>query len=132
MELKERVKAARNHAGLTQGELVQRVKQLPGVDSFSQQALTKLETGASKKSAYLSHIAMVCNVDASWLATGIGEMVGNGVNDKKASYNAKLLFDTEKLDPEIKSQMLKLIAAIEKGEISKERFLSATSLLFPE
>lgn len=77
MELKARVKAAREHAQLTQEQVVERIKQLPGVESFSQQALNKLELGTTRKSAFLPHIAHVCGVQTEWLAMGMGEMLND-------------------------------------------------------
>lgn len=67
MELKDRIKAARKHAKLTQTQLADRV-------GVAQASISELERGLSRSSAYLVQIADVCRVNATWLATGAGEM----------------------------------------------------------
>lgn len=68
MELKDRVRLAREHARLTQEDLAKAV-------NVKQQTIGKLETGKSKKSSALAAIAIVCEVDPAWLVHGDGEML---------------------------------------------------------
>ncbi|MCH1781752.1 XRE family transcriptional regulator [Psychrobacter glaciei] len=68
MALGSRVKEAREHRGLTQGELADKI-------GWSQQALSTLEKRDSKKSAYASPIAKALDIDIDWLMSGTGEML---------------------------------------------------------
>lgn len=61
--LGQRLKESRLKAGFTQARLAEAV----GIKQASYQAL---ESGSNKKSAYLTQIAKILNVDANWLATG--------------------------------------------------------------
>lgn len=70
MEYKDRVKAARKHAKLTQVEL----GRLVGIDQAS---ISDLERGRSGRSSYNASIAQVCGVSAIWLESGVGEMLVN-------------------------------------------------------
>ncbi|WP_186299169.1 S24 family peptidase [Halomonas sp. C22] len=70
MTIGDRVKRARKHAGLNQRELAKAI-------GITQPSLSELERGESRSSAYLVQIASVCGVDASWLATGSGEMLAS-------------------------------------------------------
>lgn len=70
MEYKDRIKAARKHAGLTQSELASRV----GIDQAS---ISDLERGRSQRSSYSSTIAQACGVSPLWLEAGIGTMLQN-------------------------------------------------------
>jgi len=67
MELKDRIKIARKHAGLTQLQLAERA----GLDQTS---ISNLERGKSQGSSFTAQIASVCGVSAIWLAGGKGEM----------------------------------------------------------
>lgn len=67
MELKDRIKAARAHAQLTQGQLAEKV----GMDQTS---ISNLERGKSQGSSYIAQIAAACGVSALWLADGSGKM----------------------------------------------------------
>lgn len=69
--LAERMKIARQHAGLTQKALAQKV----GVE---QPVISQLETGKNLQSVHLPKIAHVCGVSAIWLSEEIGEMVAGG------------------------------------------------------
>jgi len=68
MNLSQRVKAARKHAGLTQRELAKAAR-------VEQPLISQLETGKTLKSAHIAQIAKACRVSAIWLASGEGEMV---------------------------------------------------------
>lgn len=69
--LAERIKAARQHAQLTQKALASKV----GVE---QPVISQLETGKNHQSAHLPKIAHVCGVNAIWLSDGIGRMEAGG------------------------------------------------------
>lgn len=68
MEYKERIKAARRHAGLTQAQLAKVV----GIDQAS---ISDLERGRSQRSSYNASIAKACGVSAIWIESGTGPMV---------------------------------------------------------
>ncbi|WP_409078047.1 LexA family protein [Pseudomonas sp. SZMC_28357] len=68
MEYKERIKAARRHAGLTQAQLAKAV----GIDQAS---ISDLERGRSQRSSYNASIAKACGVSAIWIESGTGPMV---------------------------------------------------------
>jgi len=68
MNLSQRVKAARKHAGLTQRELAKAAR-------VEQPLISQLETGKTLKSAHIAQIAKACRVSALWLASGEGEMI---------------------------------------------------------
>ncbi|MBS4090414.1 LexA family transcriptional regulator [Pseudomonas sp. MBT-17] len=68
MEYKERIKAARLHAGLTQAQLAKAV----GIDQAS---ISDLERGRSQRSSYNASIAKACGVSAIWIESGTGSMV---------------------------------------------------------
>lgn len=68
MELKDRLKAARRHAGLTQAELAQRV-------GITQVSISDLERGKSQATSFIAQIAAACGVSPLWLADGVGAMV---------------------------------------------------------
>ena len=68
MELKDRLRQARKHAGLTQTQLAAAV-------GITQTSITDLERGKSQSTGYIAQIAKACRVSALWLASGEGEMV---------------------------------------------------------
>lgn len=68
MNLSERIKAARQHAGLTQRELAEKV-------GIAQTAISQLESGKTLRSSYLYEISKACGVAAMWMATGTGGML---------------------------------------------------------
>lgn len=70
----KRLKAARKHAGLTQ-------KQLAPLVPMSQSNLSELETVAYG-STFVPQLARVCGVNAHWLATGEGEMLGEAEQER--------------------------------------------------
>lgn len=69
MEYKDRIKAARKHAKLTQAALADAV-------GIKQASISELETGKSQSSTYNATIAKACGVDAVWLESGRGSMLG--------------------------------------------------------
>jgi SOS-response transcriptional repressor LexA len=68
MEYKDRIKAARQHAGFTQAKLAWIV----GIDQAS---ISDLERGRSQRSSYNASIADACGVSAIWIESGEGPMV---------------------------------------------------------
>ena len=68
MEFKERLKAARRHAGLNQTELAERA-------GLTQTSISDLERGKSKATSFAAQIASVCGVSPMWLAEGTGDML---------------------------------------------------------
>lgn len=68
MDYKDRVKAARSHAKLTQAQLAKAV----GIDQAS---ISDLERGRSQRSSYNASIAKACGVSAIWLESESGPMV---------------------------------------------------------
>lgn len=68
MNLAQRLKAARQHAGLTQKELASRAK-------VEQPLISQIERGINLKSAHTARLAKACGVDPYWLETGNGQML---------------------------------------------------------
>ena len=68
MEYKDRIKAARKHAKLTQPKLA-------AIVGVTQATISELETGKSQSSSNTSAIAAACGVNALWLERGIGSML---------------------------------------------------------
>lgn len=85
MKLSERIKAARQHAGLTQRELAEKV-------GIAQTAISQLESGKTQRSTYLFQISEACAVSATWLANGTGEMI---ISDAKRALHAQHRADWE-------------------------------------
>lgn len=71
MEYKDRLKAARQHARLTQGQLAEAI-------NITQTSISDLERGKSKGTTFNARIAQACGVNALWLENGTGEMVSSG------------------------------------------------------
>jgi SOS-response transcriptional repressor LexA len=63
MNLSDRIKQARKHAGLTQRELAAAAK-------VEQPLISQLETGKTLKTAYIAQLAKACGVDPLWLSSG--------------------------------------------------------------
>lgn len=78
MEFKDRLKAARKHAGLNQAELATRI-------GVQQTSISDLERGKSKSTSFSTQIAHELGVSALWLATGRGEMVAT-ISDERGSH----------------------------------------------
>lgn len=64
MTVGSRVKEARKKAGLSQLQLAEAI-------GVKQPTISELERGESQSSSYLIQIAQVCNVEPSWLQTGV-------------------------------------------------------------
>lgn len=75
--LSDRLKKSRKNAGLTQSAIAQAV----GITQPTYQAL---ESGKVTKTSHLLEIARALKVNAHWLATGEGEMIGTQVAYKGA------------------------------------------------
>lgn len=75
MTLAKRIKAAREHAGLTQIELSRKV-------GLPQQVISKLENDLQQETAALIKIAVACGVDPVWLDSGQGNMLSYGRDAK--------------------------------------------------
>jgi SOS-response transcriptional repressor LexA len=65
--LADRVKIARKHAGLAQGELALK-------SGVKQPVISQLEQGKNLGSRFVVNIAKACGVNPVWLATGMGAM----------------------------------------------------------
>jgi transcriptional regulator with XRE-family HTH domain len=65
MEFKDRLKVAREKAGLTQTQLAEAV-------GMTQATISELERGKSASTAFNARIAKECSVSAIWLETGEG------------------------------------------------------------
>lgn len=81
MELKDRIKAARAAAKLSQVQTAEK----SGVD---QTTISKLERGKHAGSGHIVKIARALGVDAHWLATGEGSMMP-AAQDQRASYQVE-------------------------------------------
>ena len=78
-----RLKAAREHRGLSQTDLALALNIKP-------QAIQYLENPNKKArgSKHTAGIARVCGVDANWLASGDGRMLANMAREPAAAYDA--------------------------------------------
>jgi transcriptional regulator with XRE-family HTH domain len=76
MKFCERLKLAREHAKLTQQELIDRLPlKSDGKPLMAQSNLAKMEKSQNAKgSIYSVFIAEVCGVNPKWLANEVGEM----------------------------------------------------------
>lgn len=68
MDLKDRFKAARTHAGMTQGRLAELI-------GIKQASISEIERGLTSSSSHLVRVAIECGVDPLWLSEGTGEML---------------------------------------------------------
>lgn len=79
MDYKDRIKAARRQAKLTQAALGERA-------GITQASISELETGKSLGTSFNARIAKACGVSALWLENGIGTMApGEQPGDESAS-----------------------------------------------
>lgn len=82
MKYGERLRAARNHARLTQQQLADRIGNI-----CTQENISKLERGDATGSEFTAQFAEACGVRALWLADGSGEMVdGLYVHDERIKH----------------------------------------------
>jgi transcriptional regulator with XRE-family HTH domain len=86
MEFSERVKKAREHAGLNQAELAK-------ATGLTQQMVSRIESGTVKGSTAVNRIAMTCKVNPFWLSDGIGEMA-----DKVQTFSPQTLAIAEMVE----------------------------------
>jgi transcriptional regulator with XRE-family HTH domain len=79
MKFSERLKAAREHAQLTQQQLVDKLGFKPdGKPLMSQANLAKMEINPNAKgSIYSISIAKVCGVNPEWLSVEAGKMLSS-------------------------------------------------------
>jgi SOS-response transcriptional repressor LexA len=68
MNFSARLKAARKHAGLTQGELAAKL-------GINQVSISDLERGKSQSSSHAYKMALICKVTPDWLIMGEGSML---------------------------------------------------------
>lgn len=80
MEYKDRLKAARRHAKLTQAGLAKAV-------GITQTSISDLERGKSVSSSYNASIAKACGISALWLEREEGAMVVDSQNPPSGSEN---------------------------------------------
>eukprot|EP00659_Diplonema_papillatum_P005163 gene5163-7897_t len=80
MEFKDRLKAARRHAKLNQGELAAKA-------GITQTSISDLERGKSKATAHVVKIADACGVSAKWLSDEIGPMLAPGSTSSSGESN---------------------------------------------
>jgi transcriptional regulator with XRE-family HTH domain len=100
MNLGERLKKAREHAGLTQKELEEK-------SGVLQQMISKIEKGRQDTSAYIVQLAVACGVRPEWLGMGQGEMAAAENDKSEMTYDIK--------------QVISQMAAMEPAEQYKVR-----------
>ena len=77
--MQQRMAIAREHAGLTQKELAEKVYRLSG-RKLDQAVISNLERGKAGSSKRLPDIARACGVRTDWLTLGQGDMIeGSGI-----------------------------------------------------
>ena len=77
MNFSERLRAAREHSGLTQDQLAEK-------SGVKQGTISKIERGDSDSSTFTVELAVACGVRPEWLAMEQGEMIdGLYVHDEK-------------------------------------------------
>lgn len=83
MKFCQRLKLAREHAGLTQQQLVDRLPlKDDGKPLMAQSNLAKMEKSVNAKgSIYSVFIAKACGVSAEWLANEVGSMIEPAYNN---------------------------------------------------
>lgn len=84
MNLGDRLRIARKHAGLTQIELENKSK-------VPQQTISKIERGDADTSAFVVQLAVACGVRPEWLAMEHGEMTdGLYIQDERLRHLLKV------------------------------------------
>lgn len=94
-ELKDRLKQARKHAGITQAKLAEAI-------NTSQGSIADLESGRNKSTTNLLQIANILRVNAEWLATGKGEMTALPASLQAILDNTSRPISTTEIDPNTK------------------------------
>lgn len=84
MDYKDRLRAARKHAGLTQAELAERIR-------VTQVSISDLERGKSASSSHSYTIAQECGVSPDWLIHGRGEMLPPAQTVAPAGFDANVV-----------------------------------------
>lgn len=103
MNIGERLRTARKHAGLTQIELAEK-------SHVPQQTISKIERGDAETSGFIVQLAVACGVRPEWLAMESGEMVdGLYVHDEKLK---RLLIVAQKLPDYAIDKALREVAEI--------------------
>jgi transcriptional regulator with XRE-family HTH domain len=100
-----RLKTARTEAGLTQGELARR-------SGVQQQSISLIERGESQNTRYVVALARACGVEPTWLQTGRGPR-------RQSDYTC--LVDLATLDQAGRESVMRLVAALERGDIDPSR-----------
>lgn len=93
MELKDRLKQARKHRKMSQV----RLSEATGLD---QTTISNLETGKVLSTSKLVQIARALQVDAHWLATGMGSMLGKQISSDAELLDTEILEGDEPLRPD--------------------------------
>lgn len=89
MELKERLKSSRKHAGLTQAQVADTV-------GLTQATYSQLERGIVKSTSKIVEIANLLKVNPTWLATGEGSMGNKPTIDELRNEIAKIEQNSKK------------------------------------
>lgn len=89
MELKERLKSSRKHAGLTQAQVADTV-------GLTQATYSQLERGIVKSTSKIVEIANLLKVNPTWLATGEGSMENKPTIDQLRNEIAKIEQNSKK------------------------------------
>lgn len=103
MKYGERLKAARTYAGLTQGELADRVK-----NATTQANISYLENSDATGSELTAQFAAACGINALWLATEEGAMISKYQTSDEKIIRAAMLM--EQLPEVAKDHTIKEIA----------------------
>lgn len=118
METKDRIKIAREQAGLTQGELAEKI-------GIKQQSVFKIEAGITKNPRNIDKMAEVLGVDLNWLLTGEGLMCPNkSPQDIKIQTSLGALTSSQKDEvlaivdkfKSLNEQMIKELGGMLKGQ----------------
>jgi transcriptional regulator with XRE-family HTH domain len=108
MELSERIKLARNGAGLSQAELAEKA-------NVKQQTISQLETGKADSCAGINRIAIACGVNPLWLSDEIGEM-----KEKARTFSPQTLAIAEMVEPMDDEGKRAVQEGVEKEKLYRE------------
>lgn len=104
MRYGERLKRAREHAALTQGQLAARVSEIAKPLTISQPAISQLEKGTATGSEFTVQFAVVCGVRPEWLAYGEGAMINTYQADRRIAH---VLAVMERMDDAVRDEAVK-------------------------